>query len=125
MAGWNPRGQSYTLPTSSVLGTNNTLPVSSSNIGNVYSIAQAQSVPISVESSEPRKVTLSNVGSIPLIVTDTQRSFPFGLRLPSGDLIELFTRSALWVSAPPSIRLVSGRPGIVPTIGYASVSVAI
>ena len=124
MAAWNPRGQSYSLPTAANLTNRNALPVSTSNIGNIYPVGQSQSLSVSVEAQVPRRVLLSNVGSIPLIVSDTQRDFPFGLRLCSGDILELVTSSALWVAAPPTVRFVSTIPGIVASIGYVSVSVA-
>ena len=125
MAGWKPSGQSYSLPEATELTNRNDQPVSTSNVGNVYPVAPNQSLSVSVESSKPRLVILSNIGSIPLIVADAQRAFPFGLRLCSGDLIELFTSSALWVATPRTVRLVSATPGIVPSIGYVSVSSAL
>lgn len=124
MTGWNPRGQSYQLPLAGALENRNLQPVSSSNVGNVYPIAANQSLSVSVESPQPRRVTLMNVGSIPLVVADVQRAFPYGLRLPSGDVIELMTSSALWVAAPPTVRLLSATAGIVASLGYVSVSIA-
>lgn len=124
MTGWNPRGQSYQLPLAGALENRNLQPVSSSNIGNVYPIAQNQSLSVSVEAPQPRRVILMNVGSIPLVVADVQRAFPYGLRLPSGDVIEVMTSSALWVAAPPTVRLLSATAGIVASLGYVSVSVA-
>lgn len=119
---WNPRSQTYSLPDVASLAGRNIQPVSTSNIGNTYPIGANQSVSVSVESQSPRKVILSNVGSIPLIVTDAQRQFPFGLRLCSADLLELFTSSALWVAAPPTVRFSPTSGGLVASIGYVSVS---
>lgn len=121
----NPRIQSYTLPGQESLANRNLQPVSVSNIGNLYTVAPGQAVPVSVESSQPRQVTLSNVGSIPLIVSDSQRTFPYGTRLPSGDELQLITSSALWVAAPPTVRLTASVPGIVISFAYVSVSIAI
>lgn len=123
MAAWNPRGQAYSLPVGADINRN-TDPVSTSNIGNVFPVAQNQVLSVSVEAQKPRTILLSNVGSIPLVVTDSQRTFPFGLRLCSGDYLELFTSRALWVAAPPTVRGLSGAAGIVASVGYVSVTSA-
>jgi hypothetical protein len=119
---WSTHGQSYSLPTS--IDPHNTDQPGTSNIGNVYPVSPNQMLSVSVEAQNPRRVLLSNVGSVGLIVADTQRAFPFGLRLPCGTAIELVTKSALWVSTPPTVLINSSRVAIVQSFAYVSVSVA-
>ena len=97
-------------------------PVSGSSIGNVFSIAAGQSLSVAVEAAKIRWVLISNIGSIALTVTDNQRPFPFGLRLPCGDTMEIITRRTLYVAAPPVLNTF-GMP-IAPTVGYVTVSIA-
>lgn len=123
MAKYDTRNASFTLPSYSSLEATNQ-PVSTSNVGNVLPIAAGQKVSVSVESAVPRQVTLSNVGSVPLVVNDGQRDYPFGLRLVSGSTMQIVTSSALWVAAPPTARSNASVAGAVPTLGYVSVSVA-
>ena len=120
---WSTHGQSYALP-DTIGQQRNTDQPGTSNIGNVYPVAPNQMLSVSVESPTARRVWLSNVGSVGLIVADAQRAFPYGLRLPCGDVLELVTRSALWVSTPPTVLAVPATPAIVQSFGYVSVSVA-
>ena len=124
MTGWRTDGQSYSLPGPGSLSERNKLPVSVSNVGNVYPVSQNQVLSISTESDRPRMVRVANVGSITMIISDSQRPFPFGQRLSSGDTLELLTSSPLYVASPPTVRLLSGTAGMVPTVGYVSVCLA-
>lgn len=128
---YDTRHGSYTLPSYvPSYGTISTpptpsQPISQSNIGNVYPVAQNQSVSISTDVAVARWVLVSNVGSVALVICDTQRPFPYGQRLIAGSSLTLYTKNALWASAPPTVRRVNDNvPGLVPAFGYVSVCFA-
>lgn len=115
---YKPTRQSYSLP--NIPGQDSNLkPVSSSDIGNLYTVAQGQALTVATSSEKPRQVTLYNVGSVPLIISAQQRMFPLGLRLSVGDVLQIVTSSEVWVAAPAVDTLVAYR---LP-LAYVSVSV--
>lgn len=119
MAIIKPTRQSYTLPRIPTEGSN-PHPVSSSDIGNLYTVAQGQSLTVATASDKPRQVSLYNVGSVPLILSTQNRAFPLGLRLGVGDMHQLVTSAEVWVAAPAVDTTVAYH---LP-LGYVSVSVA-
>ena len=91
----DPAGQSHHLPFNA---NSPTFPISASNIGNVYSIAAGQILTIVPSSMTARRIWLFNVGSIPVAISSSQKQFPDGWHLPSGDVLELVTNSTIYAS---------------------------
>lgn len=116
---YNPTRQTYSLPSTPTQGSN-PHPVSSSDIGNLYTVAQGQALTVATASDKPRQVSLYNVGSVPLIVATQNRKYPIGLRLGVGDMHQLVTSSEVWIAAPA----VSTTVAYHLPLGYVSVSVA-
>jgi hypothetical protein len=116
---WDTKHQSYGLPISDATRANT--PISLSNIGNVIPIAAGQSLAVSTDSPNARRITLLNIGSVALTVADLQREYPYGLQLPVGEPIDLITASSLWVMAS-KIFSWGGDP-LIGSYGYVSVSV--
>lgn len=111
----------YQLPSIDPGNTDrNVNPVSSSSIGNVYAIRPGQSIPIATETSKPRLLTISNVGALPVALGDTQRTFPYGLRLCAGDVLDVLTNNTLYACAPSKIEVYTTT--LVEPVGYLSVS---
>lgn len=94
-------------------------PVSSSNVGNVYAINPGQSLQVIPETGIKRQVSLLNIGSITLAFSDANRRYPFGMRLPFGEIVSIITAAGLWVSAP-AVDVVA----LIQPIGYIAVAIS-
>lgn len=116
----NPTNQNYLLPEPD--GSSGGQTVSNSDVGNTFALTPSQMLSICPEASRPRPVRISNIGSIAITISDSQRPYPFGDHLGGGSAIDLVTSHALWAAAPPVVNTFG--KGLVPTTAYVSVSVA-